>query len=105
MYGQEKFKNTASERDHQSILYRHTIEVYYDNFKVGYYIADLIINNSVIVEIKAVQSILKEHEAQLVNYLKATDIEVGLLLNFGKTPQFVRRVFSNEYRNLPHRLS
>jgi len=84
----------------QNLEFQHGyhIEVYYNHCKVGFFIADIVVNGCVIVEVKAVQSILKEHEAQLVNYLKATDIEVGLLLNFGKTPQFVRRVFSNEYR-------
>ncbi|HPD54435.1 MAG TPA: GxxExxY protein, partial [Bacteroidia bacterium] len=49
----------------------------------------------VIVEIKAVEYLIPEHELQLINYLKATDIEVGLLLNFGPKPQFTRKVFSN----------
>jgi len=75
------------------------IEVYYNDHKVGTYIADLVVDDCVVIEVKAVSSILKEHEAQLVNYLKATDIEVGLLLNFGRTPQFVRRVFSKNYKN------
>ena len=47
----------------------------------------------VIVEIKAVEYLIPEHELQLINYLKATDIEVGLLLNFGPKPQFTRKVF------------
>jgi len=63
-------------------------------------VADLIANNVVIIEIKAAESLCEEHEAQLVNYLKATDIEVGILLNFGKKAEFRRKVFSKEYKNL-----
>ena len=74
------------------------IEVFYDNEVVGFYIADMIVNQFVIVEIKAASAITAEHETQLVNYLKATEIEVGLLLNFGKKPEFKRKVFSAEYR-------
>lgn len=72
------------------------VEVFYKDQKVGQYFADLIVENSVIIEIKAAEGIAEEHEFQLINYLKATDIEVGLLLNFGKTPQFKRKVFQNE---------
>ncbi len=74
------------------------IEVFYDNEVVGFYIADMIVNQFVIVEIKAASAITAEHETQLVNYLKATEIEVGLLLNFGKKPEFKRKVFSSEYK-------
>ena len=76
------------------------IEVFYDDVKVGLYFADLIVNNCVIIEIKAAESLCEEHEAQLTNYLKATDIEVGMLLNFGKKAEFKRKVFSTEYKNL-----
>ncbi len=76
------------------------IHVYYNNIKVGFYIADIIVNNCVIVEIKAAEAICDEHEAQITNYLRATDIEVGLLLNFGKKPDFKRKVFSSEFKNL-----
>lgn len=69
------------------------IEVFYDGAKVGDYIADLLIEDCVIVELKAVESIALEHEAQLVNYLKATSIDVGLLLNFGPKPQVRRKIF------------
>ncbi len=74
------------------------IWVYYEDEEVGYYVADLIIDRSVIVELKAAESLREEHEAQLTNYLKATDIEVGLLLNFGKRPEYKRKVFSREYK-------
>ncbi len=74
------------------------IEVFYDNEVVGFYIADMIVNQFVIVEIKSASAISAEHETQLVNYLKATEIEVGLLLNFGKKAEFKRKVFSSEYK-------
>jgi GxxExxY protein len=70
------------------------VDVYYYDQQVGLYLADIIINDCVVIENKAMESLCPEHEAQLVNYLKATDIEVGILLNFGKTAQFKRKVFS-----------
>ena len=74
------------------------INVYYKNEIVGYYEADIIVYDSVILELKAVSRLSKEHELQLVNYLKATNIEIGLLLNFGPKPEISRKVFSNYYR-------
>ena len=71
------------------------IQVIYKEAIVGNYFADLIINDKVIIELKAAEFLCEEHELQLINYLKATDIEVGLLLNFGKKPEFRRKVFSN----------
>jgi GxxExxY protein len=73
------------------------IKVFYDGIEVGDYYADIMVNNKIIVELKAVENLAPEHEVQLVNYLKATEMEVGLLLNFGHEPQFKRRVFSNSY--------
>jgi len=75
------------------------IDVYYKNKNVGDYYADIIVENKVIVELKAAEGIIKEHEAQLLNYLKATNIEVGLLLNFGNKPKFQRLIFENEFKN------
>ena len=74
------------------------IKVYYESEEVGDYFADLLIEDLVIIELKAADEISEKHEAQLINYLKATAIEVGLLLNFGKTPQFRRKIFDNEYK-------
>ena len=71
------------------------INVYYETELVGEYFADLLIENKIIIELKAAEAICEEHELQLINYLKATDIEVGLLLNFGKKPEVKRKVFSN----------
>ncbi len=70
--------------------------VNYKGNEVGIYVTDFIVENSVIVEVKACSCILEEHEFQLINYLKATGIEVGLLLNFGKKPEFKRKVFTNK---------
>lgn len=72
------------------------IEVFYDGQLVGTYFADLIINGVVLLELKAVKQLAEEHEAQLLNYLKATRVEVGLLLNFGPTADVKRRVYDND---------
>lgn len=77
------------------------IKVFYKQMQVGVYYADIVVENKVILEIKACGSLIDEHEAQLLNYLKATEIETGLLLNFGKEPQFRRKVFSNSNKNNP----
>jgi GxxExxY protein len=71
------------------------IRVSYEGEVVGEYFADILVDNRIILEIKAVKNLLVEHEAQLLNYLKATDIEVGLLLNFGVQPEFRRKAFDN----------
>jgi GxxExxY protein len=76
------------------------ITVFYKDKKVGDYFADLVIENCVIVELKAVENILKSHESQLLNYLKATKIEVRLLLNFGTSPEYRRKIFGNSRPNL-----
>ena len=72
------------------------ILVYYFGNVVGDYIADLIVNEVVAVELKANSFLVEENEHQLLNYLKATTIEVGLLLNFGKNPQLKRKIFDND---------
>ena len=71
------------------------IEVYYDGVVLGEYFADLLVDGVVIVELKAIQRLGPEEEAQLLNYLRATPYEVGLLLNFGPRPDFRRKVFDN----------
>ena len=71
------------------------IAVYYGGEVVGEYFADLLVAGAVIVELKAVKRLLEEHEAQLLNYLKATPYEVGLLLNFGPKPEIKRKAFNN----------
>lgn len=82
-----------------SSLNQFPIKVYYDQQPIGDYYADILIENLVIVELKAAENLCPEHECQLINYLKATELEVGLLLNFGKEPQFKRKVLSNEFKN------
>ena len=79
-----------------NVLQQKNIKVFYDENQVGDYFADLLVNDLIIVELKAAENICEEHEAQLLNYLKATDIEVGLLLNFGKEPKFKRKYFTND---------
>jgi len=71
------------------------IEVYYDGVVLGEYFADLLVDGVVIVELKAIQRLGPQEEAQLLNYLRATPYEVGLLLNFGPRPDFRRKVFDN----------
>ena len=72
------------------------IKVYYKGENVGDYYTDIIVNNTVILELKAAECIVEAFENQLLNYLRGTDCEVGLLLNFGKKPEFRRKVFENK---------
>ncbi len=72
------------------------IKVYYLGEEIGDYFADIVVEDIIILELKAAESLCEEHEYQLINYLKATDIEVGLLFNFGKKPEFKRKIFQNE---------
>ncbi len=74
------------------------IKIYYETEEVGDYYADLLVEGLVIIELKAAKVLAGEHEAQLVNYLKATTIEVGLLFNFGKKPEFKRKIFENRFK-------
>ena len=75
------------------------IQVFYKNVKIGSYYADLMVNKTVIIELKAGDGvIIEEHESQLLNYLRATEIEVGMLLFFGKKPQFKRKLFTNNLK-------
>lgn len=71
------------------------IDVYYYDWRVGEYYADILVNDLIILELKAAENLCEAHECQLQNYLRATDIEVGLLLNFGKKPQYTRKIFMN----------
>ncbi len=78
------------------VIQQAPIHVCYDGQLIGEYFADLLDEDRVIVEIKAADSIVEQHEAQLLNYLKATPYEVGLLLNFGPQPQVRRKAFDND---------
>ena len=71
------------------------INVYFENELIGEYIADIVVENKIIVELKAVKRLNSIHEVQIVNYLKATNMEVGLLLNFGEKLEIKRKVNSN----------
>jgi len=75
------------------------IEVFYKKKMVGSYFSDICLEDKVVIELKAVSALSEIHEVQLVNYLKASNIEVGLLLNFGKTPEVKRRVLTKEFKN------
>ena len=77
------------------------IHVYYSGQVVGEYFADLLVNDKVIVEVKSAQMFIIEYEAQLLNYLKATPYEVGLLLNFGPKAQVKRKAFDNSRKGTP----
>ena len=74
---------------------QYAINVVYEDEIIGEYFADILVDNKVIVEIKAAKSLAIENEAQLLNYLKATEIEVGLLLNYGPKPDLKRKAFNN----------
>ncbi|MDZ4656564.1 MAG: GxxExxY protein [Bythopirellula sp.] len=72
------------------------IQVIFEEEMVGDYYADLLVNDEVILEIKAADSIALKHEAQIINYLKATGVRVGLLLNFGPKAEFRRKIFTKK---------
>jgi GxxExxY protein len=74
---------------------QYAIKVLYEDEIVGEYFSDILVDDKIIVEIKAARNLALENEAQLLNYLKATDKEVGLLLNFGPKPEIKRKVFDN----------
>jgi len=71
------------------------ISVYYKGIEVGEYYADLLVEDVIILQLKAADCIVKDFENQILNYLRGTDCEVGLLLNFGKKPEFKRKIFEN----------
>ena len=72
------------------------VKVFYDNYIVGDYFSDIIVDNCIILEIKTREVLRDDDLLQLINYLRATSIEVGLLLNFGKKPGFSRKIFTND---------
>jgi GxxExxY protein len=71
------------------------IPVWFRGYQVGNFVADVLVENCVLLELKAARSLDPSHRAQLMNYLRATEIEVGLLLNFGERPEFKRVIFDN----------
>jgi GxxExxY protein len=99
------------ERVYKNALYYELIEmgfkvdmeqrilVYYKTHVVGDYSSDLLVEDVIICELKTSESLQEGDENQLINYLKATNIEVGLLLNFGKKPQVKRKIYDNEKKS------
>ena len=75
------------------------IKVYYKNQLLGEYFTDLLIEDKIILELKACELLMNVHIAQLMNYLKATEVEVGLLLNFGEKAEFKRLIYTNDRKN------
>ena len=78
-----------------SVNQQHSLKVYYDNKVVGDYFADIIVNNEIIVELKTVNSINEIHEAQLLNYLKASNKKLGLIINFYTPKVQIKRMVNN----------
>ena len=79
------------------------LDVFYKGECVGHYIPDMVVEDKVIIELKAVKDLHPEHEWQLVNYLSACQAEVGLLINFGLSVQVKRKIFTNERKGTQHR--
>jgi GxxExxY protein len=78
------------------------VKVHYKGEQVGDYCADIVVDDQVIIGLKAAEVVIEEHELQLINYLKATDMEVGLLLTFGKRPEVKRKIFTNDRKRIEH---
>jgi GxxExxY protein len=97
-FAEKIYENSLSieleEMGHKCVQ-QHPISVYYKGQIVGQYFADILVDDLIIIELKAAELIVSEHEAQLINYLKATKYEVGMLLNFGAEAKFKRKVFAN----------
>jgi GxxExxY protein len=73
---------------------QHPVKVYYDGLVVGKYFADLIVEKKIIIELKAAEHLSTADELQLLNYLRATKCKIGLLLNFGRKPEFKRKIYT-----------
>jgi GxxExxY protein len=87
-----------------AVTQQQPITVWYDSVPVGKFFADLVVDGLVVIELKSAERLVAAHEAQLYNYLKATHIEVGLLLNFGPEPQIRRKIFENARKHSPARI-
>lgn len=75
---------------------QHTqIRVYFHGKIIGEYIVDMVVNGVILLELKSVERLIPAHDAQMLNYLKSTELEVGLLLNFGPQAEFHRKIFDN----------
>ena len=77
-----------------------SVPVWFRGRKIGQYFADFVVDNEILLELKAARNLESAHEAQLLHYLRATEIEVGLLLNFGLKQQFRRLLFDNERKSI-----
>jgi GxxExxY protein len=77
-----------------------SVPVWFRGIRVGQYFADILVDRRILLELKAARSLESAHEAQLLHYLRATNIEVGLLLNFGVRPQFRRLLFDNDRKEI-----
>lgn len=84
------------QKNNLTVKQQYPINVFYDDKVVGEYFADLLVNDKIILELKTTKKISQENEFQLINYLKATGFEIGLLLNFGEKAEFVRKIFTND---------
>ncbi|WP_420628669.1 GxxExxY protein [Candidatus Leptofilum sp.] len=87
------------EKSGLAVVQQQKIEVFYAGQVVGEYFADLVVSDKVLVEIKAAEQLNQRHEAQLLNYLRSTQYEVGLLLNFGPKAAHTRKAFDNKRKN------
>jgi GxxExxY protein len=79
-----------------SAVNQYPVKVYYEGLQVGEFYNDIVIEGCLACEIKASEFVKEEHELQLINFLKASSFEVGLLLNFGKVPMIRRKIYSND---------
>ena len=76
------------------------VPVWFRGHRVGDFVADVLVNQLVLLELKAARALDASHEAQILNYLRATEIEVGLLFNFGVKPEFRRLAFDNSRKRV-----
>ena len=84
-----------TERGHK-VEAQKEIKIYYRGREVGLYYADMIVDDLILLELKATETIIEAHEAQIINYLRGTDKEVGYVLNFGPKPEFSRKIYTND---------
>ncbi|HET9679238.1 MAG TPA: GxxExxY protein [Gammaproteobacteria bacterium] len=97
-FSEKVYENSLAielKREGLQIEQQKNIAVFYQKQPVGNFVADIVINENIICEIKAVDTLIKQHEMQLVNYLVATDLDVGLLINFGKSVVVKRKSRKN----------
>jgi len=86
----------ALQEDGMKVDEQVSIKVHFRGQMVGEFFADIVVNDLILLELKSAESIIEEHQAQLLNYLKSTEIEVGYVMNFGKSASFKRKVFDNQ---------